>query len=359
MDKRFTQKLGEYKQAIDADIAGYCDQLNTTTSKNYGQSSLIVSQAYTDILKRGGKRIRGALTLVGYEMCGGQDREMIILAARAVEMMHAYLLIIDDIQDNSEVRRGGPSAHKLLESVHRAQKWRGTAEHIGTGLALNAALLGLHSAEMVLANLAVEDELKVKALNIMNHTMAVTSHGQTHDIINQIAADTSLEEVESIMQWKSAHYSFLNPIHTGMVLAGAPCEDTNAITQYALNLGKAFQIADDLLVVDATGSSGKNPIDDLREGKRTLLTVYALENAKTAEAAFLDKCLGDPDLSERDFEHCRVILVESGAAGYAKKTAEQYIAAARKSLKQHAGMWDDESVLFLDQLAGSILQNLH
>ena len=81
-------------------------------------------------------------------MCGGVEKEMISKAACAIEMMHVYVLIIDDIQDRSELRRGGPTAHKMLETAHGVHKWHGSAEHTGVALALNAALLGSHGAQM-------------------------------------------------------------------------------------------------------------------------------------------------------------------------------------------------------------------
>lgn len=352
----FKSALLEHKQLIDADIEAYCGQVAEQTLQTYGPASLLVSEAYTDILKRGGKRIRGALTLVGYEMCGGKDRAMIIQAARAVEMMHAYILIIDDIQDRALLRRGGPSAHKLLETVHKKQKWNGDAAHTGISLGLNAALLGAHGAEIVLANLDVDEALRLKALNIMNHTMAVTAHGQTHDIINEISpAEVTLDDIENVLQWKTAHYSILNPIHMGMVLAGAPCEDTNAITEYALHAGKAFQITDDLLVVSDNAKSGKSAIDDIREGKQTLLTHYIFKHSNPSEIELLKSCLGKVDLSEVEFQKCVDLLIKSGAVEHSNKIAKQHVDEALRSLHKHANRWTPSSVNFLDNLAQYIL----
>ena len=350
----FKDKLAQYKSLIDSDIEEYCSTIDARTLKTYGAYSQIVSKAYTDILSRGGKRIRGVLTCVGYEMCGGTDNKMIIQAARAIEMMHAYMLIVDDIQDRAELRRRGSSAHKMLEASHRQYKWKGDPAHTGVSLALNSALLGSHGASLVLSSLEVDPELRLKALNIMNHTMIVTAHGQTNDIANEIIQEVPLSSIETVMQWKTAHYSFLNPIHMGMVLAGASCEDTNAITQYALNLGKAFQITDDLMVVSDQKNTGKNPIDDIREGKQTLLTAHALKNSP--DAIFLKKCLGNQQLNLEDFERCKEVLSESGAVSYARKAADDYVKTARESLEEHAERWDRPSVVFLDGLAQYILE---
>src|SRR5687767_5538121 len=95
-------KLAEYKKAIDADIAQYAAYLRGSTETQYGQKVLEAEvEVFLDLLARGGKRIRGALVMAGYEMCGGTNRAMITQAARAIEMLHIYILIIDDIQDRS------------------------------------------------------------------------------------------------------------------------------------------------------------------------------------------------------------------------------------------------------------------
>lgn len=352
----FKQKLADYKRLIDDDIDQYARGLNKQVAGTYGANSELVAQTYIDILQRGGKRIRGALTLVGYEMCGGKNQEMIIQAARAIEMMHAYLLIIDDIQDRSDVRRGGPSAHKLLKTAVEKKGWQEDEDHTGMALALNAALLGSHNASLVLGMLDAPLELRNKALNIMNHTVNVTLHGQTNDIVNAINPDATTKDIENVLQWKTAHYTFLNPIHMGMVLAGAGCEDTNAITEYALNAGRAFQLADDLLVINPDPS--KNAIDDIREGKRTLLVQYALEHTSLNDKKFLMKCLGSNNLTEAEFKLCQSILTESGAVAHVRQRLAEYIENAVVSLDEYADRWNDSSVEFLRGVANSLTDNI-
>jgi geranylgeranyl diphosphate synthase, type I len=220
-------------------------------------------------------------------------------------------------------------------------------------------MLGAHGAELVLSNLDVDPELRIKALNIMNHTIMVTAHGQTHDIVNEITTHKiPLHELDKVMQWKTAHYSILNPIHMGMVLAGAPCEDTNAITEYALNIGKAYQITDDLLLI-SDEDSGKNAIDDIKEGKQTILTLYADHHASEPSREFIRSCLGNPDVGQEDFSRFKKILHESGAVVYAEKAAEHHIEVARKSLREHSKRWNATSVIFLDELAKYLLKRTH
>lgn len=356
MKNDFHNTLRVYKRLIDEDIAAYVTKTRAGTEKDYGIRSLVAVDPYCTILEAGGKRIRGTLAMVGYEMMGGTNQAMIVQAARALEMLHAYILIIDDVQDRSSTRRGGQTAHRIISEHHKRMQWKGDADHTGIALALNGAILGAHAAGIVLANLEADQELRIKVLNITNHTMMVTSHGQTNDLLNEVSGDFSADTLKNVIQWKTAHYSILNPLHVGMVLAGAGCEDTNAITQYALHLGNAFQITDDLLLfATARDNSGKDPIDDVREGKRTVLTMHGLSNANSEDAAFIEACLGKKDLANAEFERFKQVLIDCGAVEQAREIAAEHVSIARQSLAEHKDRWKPESVAFLDELAQSIL----
>lgn len=352
----FKKKLSAYKQLIDDDIAEYVKNTEKTTLQLYGANARLATDAYLSILQRGGKRIRGALVILGYEMSGGTDQQMILQAARAIEMLHAYILIIDDIQDRSVVRRGGPSAHILLSDHHRAHRLADDEQHFGVSIALNSALLGNHAAQMILANLDTEPELRNKVVSIVNRTMLITAHGQTNDIMNEVSAEVTAEDIDRVLEWKTAHYTFLNPLHVGMVLAGADCHATDAITDYAMHAGRAFQITDDILgIFGSEFESGKSPMDDMREGKRTLLTVYALEHAKSSDKNFLVHMLGNQKLTQAEFQRCKDILIESQALAYARSEAEMHVTAALKSLANDQNGWSNEGVMFLRGLASYLV----
>ncbi len=352
----FSKKLAGYKELIDADIATYAKQVEKTTLNQFGVYSRVASDAYFEILSRGGKRIRGGLVLLGYEMSGGKNADLAIKAARAIEMMQAYILIIDDIQDRSAVRRGGPAAHKILEQYHQQKHMAGDAEHFGVAVALNSALGGAHAAQMILANLDCEEEIRLKLVSIMNRTMLVTAHGQTNDIVNELVAETDEAAVNRVLEWKTAHYTFLNPLHVGMVLAGADCHATDAITDYAMHAGKAFQISDDILgTFGIEQESGKSPMDDFKEGKRTLLTVYALEHAPSADQNFLIQVLGSQSITPAEFERAKQIIVDSGALEYTQAKAKEHAEVAIASIDKHTDRWSGEGVNFLKGLAEYLL----
>ncbi len=352
----FEQKLVAYKKLIDDDIAAYGRHVRAVTLQQYGADARVETDAFLDILGRGGKRIRGALTIVGYEMSGGQNRESVIQVARAIEMLHAYILIIDDIQDRSQIRRGGLAAHSMLRDYHQKQRLAGDSEHFGVSIALNAALAGAHAAQMILANMDVPEQLRLNVLSIVNRTMVITAHGQTSDLMNEVAAKTDMDDVDRVMAWKTAQYSFLNPLHVGMVLAGADCQATDAITDYATNVGKAYQITDDILgTFGSEQAAGKSPMDDVKEGKRTILTVFALQHADKTDKNFLIQMLGSRQITPAEFERYQEIIASCGALQYAKTTAKKSIDQAISSLDSEAHRWTPESTQFLRGLAGYIL----
>lgn len=352
----FKGRLSSYKQLMDADIASYASQISASTSKNYGPSALLEVDAFLDILARGGKRVRGALVMLGYHMSGGTDEAMILQAARAIEMLHAYMLVMDDIQDRSAIRRGGPTAHVLLANYHKDHKLAGDAAHFGVAVALMSALTGAHAAQNIIGALAVDADLRLSALSIINRTIIITAHGQTNDIMNEVAATVTREDIDRVLLWKTAEYSFLNPLCVGMVLAGADCHATDAIRDYALNVGMAFQIADDISGTFGNEfDNGKSPMDDVREGKRTLLVMHALEQASPQDAVFLRDCLGDSDLNKTDFERCKQILTDTGAYAFAKAEAQKFSAVALAALGKEGARWPAADVAFLRDLATSVL----
>lgn len=349
-------KLAEYKSAIDADIEAYATAVRKSTLEQYGQQVVDVEvDLFLDMLMRGGKRIRGGLVMAGYEMCGGADRAMVVQAARAIEMLHAYILIIDDIQDRSALRRGKPTIHKLVEDYHQKHKLKGDADHAGISLALMAAVTGAHLAQTVLAGLDITPELRVKAIDATNQTMAITAHGQTLDIMNELVEAPSQRDVERVLELKTALYTVINPLQVGMLLAGASSDAVGAIKPYGQFAGKAFQITDDILGIYGDEKDlGKTPGDDIREGKGTLLVLYALEHVTTADKKFLQQCLGNQNLSSEDFEKCKRILKTSGALDYARQLTADNLAQAIGSLNQSDLPWNQSGTDFLKNLAQAL-----
>jgi len=347
----FISNLGRYKKLIDNDISAYCQQVIAETNQNFGEYPTEAVRAYCSLLDRGGKRIRGALTINAYKMLGGTDEQVSLEAARAIEMLHAYILMVDDIQDRSESRRGGPTAHIVLKQHHINNNMKDDPQHFGESIAMNGFLFGAHSALSVLADLDVPADRKILAIKNVNKHFIATAHGQSLDIFNEVLSTVNEQAVDNVLLWKTAYYSFMNPLQLGAILAGATESDLQLLETYSLDAGRAFQITDDIIGIFGDQEiSGKNPMDDIKEGKRTLLTVKALELASDDDSRYLQSMLGSKNLDSAQFMRCREIIISSGALEYARDKANESVAEAIKSLEKAPDSWNYEQVQFLSQL---------
>ena len=257
---------------------------------------------------RGGKRLRGALVLLGHEAAGGK-REAALDASVGVELLHAYLLIHDDFMDQDDVRRGGPTLHRALGG-----------DHLGASLALLCGSLCEAWAY----------ELLGTAAPLAARTVQQVIAGQMADVRAPVRRELSPAEILEVQRAKTGTYTFELPLHLGATLAHGPQALLEALSAYARPLGVAFQIADDLLgTFGAPEVTGKPNASDLREGKRTLLVARALERATPADAERLRSQLGKP---EADVEELREILRRSGAEASARADAERLCDDALRAL---------------------------
>jgi geranylgeranyl diphosphate synthase type I len=347
-----SQKLTHYKKLIDAEVATYSTKLLAHTSREYGTYSAAETEIFLNILQRGGKRLRGALVMAGYEMRGGTDQQMILQAAVAIEMIHTYLLITDDIADRSALRRGGPAAHVQFEEYHRTEQLKGDQAHFGQSMAMTVALLGIHLAELKLEELAVAPGLKIKALQRLHTNLVHTIHGQLRDVLNECLLAPTEKDALGVAILKTAYYTFVNPLEMGIILAGGKKSELSVIRQYGVHAGVAFQLADDIIGIfsDET-TSGKSASDDLREGKVTLLMQHALTRATPEQKKVLRAALGNPRLTHDDVVSCRNILTENGALKEVQAIANSYSQQAITALAKAPGVWQENYVDFLRELA--------
>jgi len=270
------------------------------------------ADALRDYLLRGGKRLRGALLVVGHEAAGGR-REDALDASLGVELLHAYLLIHDDFMDQDDVRRGGPTLHRALGG-----------DHLGASLALLCGSLCESWAYPLLGRAAPAAARTIERVIL----------GQMADLKAARGRELSESDILEVERAKTGSYTFEMPLHLGATLASAQQPLLDALSAYARPLGMAFQIADDLLgTFGAPEVTGKPNASDLREGKRTLIVARALEKATAKDAARLRAQLGKADA---DVDELREILRRSGAEASARADAERLCEEALRALDSPA-----------------------
>jgi geranylgeranyl diphosphate synthase type I len=265
-----------------------------------------------DYLLRGGKRLRGALVLLGCEAAGG-DPDDVLDASIGLELLHAYLLIHDDFMDQDDVRRGGPTLHRALGGDHHADS-----------IALLCGSLCESWAYQLLPA-----RVGGMVAQVMEHVIL----GQMADLrAPRSGRELGRDDILEIEMYKTGSYTFELPLSVGARLAEAKDEVLQTLAAYARPLGQAFQIADDLLgTFGAPEVTGKPSGNDLREGKRTLLVARALEMATPEDAAKLRSGLGHPGA---DVDELRKILERSGATDAARADASRLCQMALKALEQ-------------------------
>ncbi|WP_353827935.1 polyprenyl synthetase family protein [Agromyces sp. SYSU T0242] len=281
----------------------------------------------------GGKRFRARFCALGFDAVHGSERDPIdrrdgpqraavVSASAALEVFHAAALVHDDLIDNSDTRRGAPSAHRVFESQHAAGRWAGDGEEYGraTAILLGDLLLGW-SDELLDEGLAtLPDAAAARATRLeFNRMRTEVTVGQYLDILEERAWLTRPEEdqrtrAERVVVFKSAKYSIEAPLTIGAAIGGGTGAELEALRAFGLPLGIAFQLRDDLLgVYGDPATTGKPAGDDLREGKRTVLVAIARERLGSGPRRLLDELLGDPELDADQVRMLQRTIRDCGA----------------------------------------------
>ena len=264
--------------------------------------------ALRELVLAGGKRLRPAFCHWAFVGAGGSAGDAAVVdAGAALELLHTFALIHDDIMDGSPTRRGRDTVHVTFEDRHLLHQWRGERRRFGEGVAILVGDLAFVYADTLLTGVppaaaAVFDELRIE-VNV----------GQYLDLAATARGDLSRQTAQRISQYKSGKYTVERPLHLGAALAGRLDELATDLTGYGMPLGEAFQLRDDLLgVFGDTSLTGKPVGEDLREGKPTMLCAIASERAGPGDRRLLRR-FGAPDLDDDEVEALQELLVATGA----------------------------------------------
>ncbi|NOQ38675.1 polyprenyl synthetase family protein [archaeon] len=337
------QELLDYKKIADPKINEFFDDKikEIEDPNNFYSKLTYFLKEYTG---RGGKRIRPALVYQGHRLfADGSNldedyiKELIILSI-ATELKQAYYLAHDDYIDKSDERRGGPSMHKMLEAWYMTQDGISTEDaiHQGKSMAILAGDLANTFAENIIFKSTLPKDKKYAVLERLNNTDISTLHGQVLDVHSGITPEMSTEEeLLNIHLLKSAVYTVESPLLIGAELAGANKEQLEILSEYALLVGKAFQVHDDNLGLFGDEEKLGKPADsDLKEGKKTLLIIKALEKAEALERNVIYYCLGNQDIDSDMIEDVRDIVRSTGSLDYSVNLAKNLISESKEYLNQ-------------------------
>jgi len=280
----------------------------------------------------GGKRMRPAIAIVAAGAVGG-NKEKAVPFAVAIEYIHNFTLIHDDLMDGDEVRRGMTTSHVKY----------GMPTAILAGDALFA------KAFDIIAELDVPDSVLRKVLKITSEAVWDLARGQQMDVNNENGEEVSMDEYVETIRLKTS-VLFAASAAGGAMIGGADDRTVKAVHEYAMLLGVAFQMFDDILgIMGDPKKTGKSAGNDIRKGKSTVMVTHALKNIKDQRAMKeFRNILGKIDASEDEIQVVRGILEDTGSIRFALGLAEDY---TKKAMAKLDVLKDSQDKRFLAALA--------
>ncbi|MGW6456447.1 polyprenyl synthetase family protein [Streptomyces sp. NPDC055078] len=269
----------------------------------------------TDFLAAGGKRIRPLLCLTGWHTAGGRGHPLpVVRTAASLEMFHAFCLIHDDVIDRSDTRRGHPTVHRALATRHAPGRTVTAANRLGAGAAVLIGDLALTWSDELLHTAGLSHRQLTGVLPLLDAMRTEVIYGQYLDVLATNTPGVDVGRALAICRYKTAKYTIERPLHIGAALAGAEQSLLDSLSAFAIPLGEAFQLRDDLLgVFGDPARTGKPALDDLREGKATVLIALALRHATRTRADQLRALLGHRGLTHDQAATARDIITATGA----------------------------------------------
>ena len=296
--------LGNYLTDITKTIE---EELATITPQNLADASVYLTRA-------GGKMLRPALTLITAEAVGGA-RESSLNAAAAIELIHTFSLIHDDIMDQDDTRRGMPSVHKV---------W-------GDDVAILAGdTLFSKAFEIIIGSKGTSSDQNNKALATVADACVKICEGQALDMSFEERFDVKQDEYMEMI-FKKTGALIAAATKAGAIMGGASDEVIDAMYEYGRLIGLAFQIQEDYLDLVADEETiGKPNGSDIGKGKMTIIAIKGLESDDSGR---LFEILKDTENSQSDIDEAIQILTDCGAIEYARNLALESVDQAKEVLE--------------------------
>ncbi len=298
------------KNNIFTKVKDDLSSIENALRQNLSSELDIVSQTASHILFSGGKRLRPLLMVLCARLCGYYGFYDIMFST-VFEYMHVATLLHDDLVDDAVLRRGRPVAHSIWGNP--------TAVLVGDFLLARSLSIGVKTGSM-------------KVIRVIAEITENMSQGEIQQLSKKGNLDLSEEEYTEVIERKTA-VLIEGACRVGAIIANAEEEEETAISTYGLNLGIAFQMADDLLdYTSDTDSLGKEVGADLREGKLTLPVIFSLKQASSEDRTWMENIIKTEVFSVEEFEKLIEMLKKYGGIKHTEKMATEYIKKAKHAL---------------------------
>jgi octaprenyl-diphosphate synthase len=325
LKKEPQEPLALLRSLVEEDLKG----VNAAIIEKMQSPVALIPQLAGHIVAAGGKRLRPVLTLAAARLCGYQGERHISLAA-CVEFIHTATLLHDDVVDDSDLRRGLKTANAV---------WGNKA----------SVLVGDFLFSRAFQLMVADGSLKV--LKILSDASAEIAEGEVSQLLTANNTATGEAEYMEVIRAKTA-VLFAAAAQVGAVVAERPEAEEQALRDYGMNLGIAFQLVDDVLDFSAEEAAlGKSVGDDFREGKITLPIVRAYARGDEEEKAFWRRCLEDLEQDEADLSRAMALMERRGSLEDSLERARGFAEAARRSLDVFPDRPEKEALLLLADFA--------
>jgi geranylgeranyl diphosphate synthase, type I len=310
MIKKIVKRINSELESFfdDKDAAGSLARISPYSLKYIREFSL-----------RDGKRIRPLLFILSYLGFAKKKARNYYRSAVALELIHAFILMHDDIVDRSDLRRGLPSLHKIVGSEK--------------AMLIGDILYALGIKEFM--SVGETPERKEKALNVLLDAAILTGCGEVNELLlaGKGMDRVTIGDIYSIYDLKTSYYTFVVPLVTGAVLAGASEINVERLKKCGLSLGRAYQLKDDMLGLTANEAmTGKSAMTDLAEKKMTVPLLYTYRHSDAHEKKKIRRILNKRNITRRDLDSVRKLVTAARTEDFAKTETCRLIKNAKKEL---------------------------
>ncbi len=296
------------------------------------KQSQAVCDPIWELLNRGGKRFRPVMCILSCESVGGKAKSAIHTAS-IIELFHNFTLIHDDIEDDSEMRRGQPCIHKLY----------------GIPITINSG------DGLLLYTLRALETTDPKIRAVLHNSFIQVLNGQGEELNWNMKKKQIVREQDYLKMVSMKTGALISAAcETGGMLGRGTKKQIEALRAYGMAVGVAFQIQDDILNLTGEEKLYKKEIGgDVTEGKRTLMTIHTLNNAPKAEAKELLTILNSNTQDKGEISRVVEILSDNGSIDYAKEKARSMVKSSEKNLNV---LPDNRSTRKLIKLADFLIE---
>ena len=284
------------------------------------------------LIFNGGKRLRPYMVIKSCQIFNGKTSDA-LHAANAIEMVHNFTLVHDDIMDNDEMRHAVMTVHTKF----------------GVPTAILAGDVLFSKAFQTVSNSKLDAKTNLQLVSILAKACVDVCEGQLLDIQMGEAKKIPTQSQYITMIGKKTAALFGVSCAMGATCATDNKKDISHLTSFGRNLGLAFQITDDIIGVTGDPNVTKKPVgNDIREGKKSLPILLAIKSAKGRDKEKLLKAFGNSKVSQRDLDAAVDVIRSLGIENIARGEALKYTKRAQRSLSTYSGTAKEELVALLD-----------